>query len=386
MIDRHVWRQFADILAHYNTIQQPRYRYINLNDFKEKYRALLALKEAMGDEPEFTKLVNAMSQIIAKREKIDSAKSQATDNEWTNYSERGVNKAIPPILKRKGQTWPIELTDKWGNSCSIDKGYWGAKNYTVMDAISYMFIMKEGGDAMPVNSTPLFNDIYEIELLENQLNGVGGNILTAGPTHKIRFTDDDFRQHTKLKMSSTEIHDLLLDTSRVEFKLAFPVRLKSTGAKENTHRMNYYSRFFELGYEDLRVKSNGVVLSRRYTVIFNTLLGGLFVNNLLAKFNDKIDARFYQLPDSAQIFYRRALLHHNFACSTFYLTTIAEYTGLVDRNPTNLAATVENSILNPLIEQGYIDGYEKNGGDARNPKYIIKRSGPDIRKISNGEG
>ena len=63
------------------------------------------------------------------------------------------------------------MTDKWGNTCSIDKGYWGAKNYRVMDAISYMFLMKEGGDAMPVNSTPLFNDIYEIELLENQLNG-----------------------------------------------------------------------------------------------------------------------------------------------------------------------------------------------------------------------
>lgn len=386
MVDKHVWRQFAEILAHYNTIQPPKYRHVNLVDFREKYMALLALKEAMGDNPDYAKLVNAMSQIIARRERLESMKSHVTDNEWTNYSERGVNKAIPPVLKRKGQALPIELTDKWGNSCSIDKGYWGAKNYTVMDAISYMFIMKEGGDAMPENATPLFNDIYEIELLENQLNGGNGNIPAHGRPHYIRFTDDDFRRHTKLRMSSSEISQLLLETSRVEFKLTFPVRLKSTGAKENAHRMNYHSRFFELGYEDLRVKGNGVVLARRYTVIFNTLLGGLFVNNLLAKFNDKIDVRFYQLPDSAQIFYRRALLHHNFASSPFYLTTIAEYSGLVDQNPTNLAATVENSILKPLIEQGYIDGYEKNGGDPKNPKYIIKRSGPGIKVMGKIEG
>jgi hypothetical protein len=58
----------------------------------------------------------------------------------------------------------------------------------------------------------------------------------------------------------------------------------------------------------------------------------------------------------------------------------------VDRNPTNLAATVENSILKSLIEQGYIDGYGKNGGDPKNPKYVIKRSGPGIKKTSDGEG
>ena len=73
----------------------------------------------------------------------------------------------------------------------------------------------------------------------------------SGTRHYIRFTDDDFRKFTDLRMNSTEIKTLLLETSRVEFKLTFPVRLKSTGSKENTHRMNYYSRFFEIGHEDM---------------------------------------------------------------------------------------------------------------------------------------
>lgn len=386
MMDKAVWKQFTEILVNYDTIPLPKYKHADLKDFEDKYQKLLSLKEAMKDFPDYEKLVNAMSQIIAKLKKIKSLKNQCDDPIWINYSERGVNKVIPPVLKRKGQALPIEFMDKWGNACSINKGYWGAKNYRVMDAIGYIFLMNEGGDAMPTASEAIFNDIYEIELLESQLNGATGNISAGCRPHFIRFTDNDFKRHTDLKMSSTEIHDLLLETSRVEFKLTFPVRLKSTEAKENTHRMNYYSRFFELAYEDMRIKSNDVVLMRRYTVIFNTLLGGLFVNNLLAKYNDKIDVRFYQLPDSAQIFYRRALLHHNYQRSPFYLTTIAEYTGLVDRNPTNLASTVENSILKPLIEQGYIDGYEKNGGDSRNPKYIIKRSGPGIKKAGEIEG
>jgi hypothetical protein len=186
-------------------------------------------------------------------------------------------------------------------------------------------------------------------------------------------------------MSSTQIRDLLLETSRVEFKLIFPVRLKATGSKEKAHRMNYYSRFFEMGHEDLNLKNNGVVLARRYTINFNTLLGEMFVNNLLAKYNDRIDIRFYLLPDSAQYFYRRALLHNNIGKIPFNLGTIAEYAGLKDANQWNLATTVETNILDPLKEYGYIDSYETVGEDAKSLKYIIRRSGNDITEKSREE-
>jgi hypothetical protein len=289
-----------------------------------------------------------------------------------------MNKVIPPVMKRKGQPWPVEWTDRWDNTCSINHGQWGAKNYQVMDVIGYMLLMKMGGDCLPKDATPIFNDLHDIQQLENQLNGGSGNIIPTGNRHYIRFTDCDFRKFTGFHMSSTQIRNLLLETSRVEFQLTFPVRLKSTGSQENTHRMNYYSRFFEIGHEDITFKSNGVVLARRYHVAFKTLLGELFVNNLLAKFNDRIDIRFYLLPDSAQYFYRRALLHNNFGKIPYTLATIAELTGLTDNNQWNLATTVETNILKPLIEYGYIDSYERVGDDAKSLKYIIRRSGPDI--------
>lgn len=372
------YKAFNEILEYYDSIQTPKYRNASIDTLKEKLQQLKKLKNDLGREKAYLKLINAMSQIIAKLERHCKLASLPKDRIWSNFSERGMNKVIPPILKCKGQTWPVEWTDKWGNTCHISNGHWGAKNYQVMDALGYMFLMKMGGDCMPRDSTPIFNDLFEIQELENQLNGAHGNIIASGTKHYIRFTDDDFRKFTDLRMNSTQIKSLLLETSRVEFKLTFPVRLKSTGSKENTHRMNYYSRFFEIGHEDITVKSNGVVLARRYMIVFNTLLGELTVNNLLAKFNDRIDIRFYLLPDSAQYFYRRALLHNNFEKIEFNLATIAEYAGLNDSNQWNLAVTVETNILDPLKQYGYIDSYGKTSDDPKAQKYIVKRSGRDI--------
>ena len=90
------------------------------------------------------------------------------------------------------------------------------------------------------------------------------------------------------------------------------------------------------------------------------------------------DIRFYLLPDSAQIFFRKTLIHNNFKKIVFNIGTIADYAGLTDNNPWNLAATVETNILEQLREYGYIDSYEKVGEDPKAPKYIIKRSGPNI--------
>ena len=360
-----------DIEAFYKSIPSPKYRHAELNTLKQKFEQLQGLKDELGHDRIYQNLINAMSQIIAKLEK--KRESAETNRRW-NMSERGKNKVLQTVLKKNGQSMPVEYTDRWGNACHVSNGHWDVKKHMVMDVLGNMYLLKEGGNRLPKDANPIFNDLFEIQQRENQLNGVPGNVITSGIRRYIRFTDDDFRQFTGLRMNSNEIKTLLLETARVEFKLTFPVRLKSTGSKENTHRMNYYSRFFEIGDEAISSKSNGVVLSRRYTIVFNTLLGELFVNNLLAKYNDQIDNLFYQLPESAQNFYRKELVHISYTMHDFYLTTIAEHAGLTDHNPWNLAITVETSILQPLIENGYIDSYEKIGADPKTVKYVIKRS------------
>jgi len=61
------------------------------------------------------------------------------------------------------------------------------------------------------------------------------------------------------------------------------------------------------------------------------------------------------------------------------LSTIAEYAGLKDSNQKNLATTTENNVLEALKEHGLIDSYEKVGDDSKMPKYIIRRSGTEIK-------
>jgi hypothetical protein len=368
-------KMLHEIKTFYDSIPSPKYRHADLDTLRQQFELLQGLKNDLGHDKAYTQLINAMSQIMAKLER--NLKHQR----WWNLSERGTNRVIPAISKRQGLSWPVEYEDIWGNTCHISNGHWGTKNHIVMDVIGNMFLLKEGGDCLPKNAEPIFNDLFEIQSLEKHLNGDSDAVIPMGKRHSIRFTDDYFRQYTGLRMNSNEIKALLLETSRVEFKLTFPVRLKSTGSKVNTHRMNYYSRFFELGHEDLSVKRNGVVLTRRYTIVFRTLLGELFVNNLLAKFNDRIDNRFYLLPDSAQIFYRKALIHNDIKKIPFNLATIAKYAGLADTNPWNLSTTVETNILQPLIENGYIDSYEKEGENPKAPKYIIYRFGS--KKMDN---
>jgi hypothetical protein len=380
MTKGHAHEKFQQILNYFNSIAPPKYRNADIDQLKENYEKLQALKYHLGHHFSYLRLVNAVSQIIAR---IEAYQSAATQSEWSNLSERGMNKVIPAILKTKVQSFPVEWTDKWGNACSVSNGYWGGKNFRVMDALGNMFVMNEGGDCLPKKVNGVFDDLFEIELLENQLNGVSDGIVPTG--HYIRFTDDQFRQFTRLNISSSDILNLLHETSRVEFKLTFPVRLKSTGAKENTHRMHYFSRFFEFGYEDVKVKSNGVVMERRYHVVFNTLLGKMFVNNLLAFFNDRIDAKLYFLPESAQLFYRRALLNNNYKTIPIYLETIAGYAGLKDGNLSNLIRTVETNILDPLSTAGFIDGYEKNN-EKTSLKYTIKRSEKKTAEVPKEAG
>ena len=110
--------------------------------------------------------------------------------------------------------------------------------------------------------------------------------------------------------------------------------------------MNVFSRPFELGYKD-NERSDGVVQSRTYFVFFNTILGELFVHNLLTKGYDWVNNNLYNLPSSAQIFYRRFILHHNFQLIEVSLNTIAQRMNFKDTNKTNLIHTIEENSLNP---------------------------------------
>jgi hypothetical protein len=91
-------------------------------------------------------------------------------------------------------------------------------------------------NTLPSVSSPIFNDLIDVMQRENQLDPANCEDK-ASARYSIGFTDSDFGKMTVLKLSSSETLNLLLETQRAEFKLTFPVRLKSTGAKQQVHRI-----------------------------------------------------------------------------------------------------------------------------------------------------
>lgn len=371
------------IIDDYNSLPEPKYRNANLDILKRDYERLVEMKYQQKGNHRYENIVNAISQTIKK--------ITPKTNEWRTVSERGINKAIPPVVKKKNHTieFPFQWIDnKSGVTCYIND-YWDAKNYMVMDIVGYYLLLKEGEDHLPENAAPIFNDMESIATREsvisqnsnaapsNQMTMNDQNIQRIKDTrYHITFTDKDFRKHICSDMSSNDICNLLHETSRVEVKLVFPVRMwNGKKAKEQTYNMNYFSRFFEFGYVEKEPGINGIIQQREYYLSFNTVLGELFAHNLLSKSYDWLDNRFYNLPYNAQVFYRRFLLNNDYKSIPIKIETIKERLNLNDNNITNLRNTIERNILTPLITQGLIDTYEKEKDGLYGLKFIVKRSG-----------
>jgi hypothetical protein len=193
--------------------------------------------------------------------------------------------------------------------------------------------------------------------------------------HWVRFNDKIFRKFTSLQLASNDILKLLMETSRVEFKLAFPVRLKlnEKEIRERVYLMNMFSRLFEFGYIEQLRESDGVIRKREYFVTFNTILGELFVHNLKMKNYDWIREDLYSLPSSAQIFFRKFIVNNNKPRIPINLENIVRKLNLTDGNKSNLEATVMTNVLETLKMQGFISSYEKKKG-LHGTKYIVSRA------------
>jgi hypothetical protein len=292
----------------------------------------------------------------------------------------------------KAIEYPFEGRDPvTGNICSISNGHWEARNYMVMDVLAYFFLLKEGKDRVPDQSSEIFTDIKSIRKreLEHEHDAVtgssSGGLKPLGATeiqsimsskNWVTFNDGDFRRFTGLRLRSNDILALLQATSRVEFKLVYPVRLKDEKGnnQDKLYAMNMFSRLFEFGYID-EVVRNGQesVYMRRYYVTFNTILGELFSHNLKAQNYDWVEREFYALPPSAQLFFRRCLVHNDSPVLEFNLDTISQRINLTDPHQANRITSILDSALEPLRANGMIESFEQREG-LSGPKFIVYRN------------
>jgi len=355
----------SNIQIDYASIPYPKYLNANLDDLENQYQKLNALKDQLRDDFAYVRLLNSVTQTL---ERLKRMREQTN---WINASERGINKAIPPVIKKgNGESMlPFNWkSEKSGELCSITNGYWGARNYMVMDFVGYIFLLKAGGEKVPEDISPLFDGFDSIKKRELELDANGNGESHEG-RYAISFSDKHFRKFTNLKISSSSIFNLLLETSRVEFKLSFPVRLIMGEGKngkpdlrEKWYPMNVYSRLFEIACINTDTRKDGIVQKRQYRLYFNTILGELFVHNLLTRNYDWVNSDLYNLPPSAQVFYRHFLLHHDYTKLQLSMSLIIREMNFTDKNMINLVRNLEVNTLNPLVRRGLILSYKKLNG------------------------
>jgi len=269
---------FQKILHDYQTIKAPKYRNADYEDMVEKNNALQGIKAHLQGNKIYHDLVNGVSQTLSKLQKHNALTELSREQIWSNYSERGMNKTIRPYPKKKHnpEKFPILWFNQGEYECALDHGFWGHKNFIVMDLLGYTLLMLLGGDRLPENLEPIFENLESIKKREEQLNGAIQVVNRT--TYSICIDDNYFREKTGLKMSSNEIFQLIQETSRAEFKLPFPAIVKDSNGKETTHNMTWFSRFFEFGEKEIKIRKDGIVQLREYRIHFSTLLGELFVN------------------------------------------------------------------------------------------------------------
>jgi len=132
--------------------------------------------------------------------------------------------------------------------------------------------------------------------------------------------------------------------------------------REKWYPMNVYSRLFEIACINTDTRKDGIVQKRQYRLYFNTILGELFVHNLLTRNYDWVNSDLYNLPPSAQVFYRHFLLHHDYTKLQLSMSLIIREMNFTDKNMINLVRNLEVNTLNPLVRRGLILSYKKLNG------------------------
>ena len=260
----------------------------------------------------------------------------------------------------------------------MKNGPWGTTQFKVMDIIGTVlyYRLKERSD---------FDDIRKkfIPETDNYMETIDSWQKTIAPTMKlipfpaeeengsvldeynkmdlfprgVKITEKDFKNlFIGSCPSFKHIIYLFNSTAQPEFQVNMPMKvcMKSGKTREIKYYINKYSRLFNFTYETVpKNKEDG----RTIFVCFNTILGLMFCNNILARNFSIIDPKFYELPDMAQLLYRKFVSFHDYHITPKYLTEIKRRLSLNNGNNSTLIKTINNS-LKSLKENNFIKSYK----------------------------
>lgn len=324
-------------------------------------------------------------------------------------AEKSICRGVSPVINVKNNPIKYPLVVKYKKfAFACGQGTFDSRHLMIMDILGTVLIHslhknKSFSDRIPLPSEPQVKRVSGhciskklLEFMQKKLSPIHNGIIPAtwysdeGRLYEIdknnerikkpleiTINDRILRDHIPFlkKYSSLEIENIIKDTNKLVFKMSFPVRYFNGKTYKTFHFNNYNipSALFTLKeIKAAKMSKDNHILAREYAILFNTVLGHFFVQNIFSSYVDFLPYSFYKLSNYAQLFYRLFILTYypnkkNGKCpnNPISLSHIENRLVLRSKNKT-MTRNVVKRILKELKENNFIsDPREKKifGGD-----------------------
>jgi hypothetical protein len=325
-------------------------------------------------------------------------------------SEKSFNKAVCPVMDIKGKTVEYPFILQFGNSVFVcAQGILGPKQVMVMDVLGtgliHMLynntdkysgripIWKEtrvkqiSGDYMSDNLVQYFTKnlssdsdgkIPEAWYSDKGLINIDLKYERIKKPITLVLNDGVLRRELPFLKgySSVQIAEMIRQTSECVLNMTYPIR-HHNGNEYKTVPFNNYQfpthLFTLIKTEPSKWSKDNHILERKYTIRFDTILGYVFMQNVLSCHTDLVPGKFYEMSDYAQLFYRIFILPYFGKVKNPISIDEIRHRLVLKTSDTYMVRKVIKRILDELAANrficdpqevtkydGYLYGYKKN--------------------------
>lgn len=337
-------------------------------------------------------------------------------------ADKSFNRNICPIMNIKGKTIQYPFQIKYNNyhlQCGF--GILGPKQAMIMDIIGTKLIhFVYGSDdfysRIPTNNeknvkeksglymsnkllkyitTHLSKDgtIPEAYSQQDKLSHVDKEFGKIKNPLMILLNDGNLRKELPFlrKYSSKQISNMIIRTSQCILWMNYPICFYN-GKQYQLFpfgNFGYSSRLFTLEIiNESKVSKNKNVLEREYRIRFDTILGYMFMQNMVSCYMDLLPGKFYEMSDYAQLYYRLFILSYfpnkktgRTPKNPIFIDEIRKRLVLKTKD-TSIVRKIIKRILDELVRYNFIKDYAEEKLDM---KYVYRYTRNSWKEITGEE-
>lgn len=326
-------------------------------------------------------------------------------------TEKSFNRCVCPVMNIKGKTVEYPLRVKYKNFGFLcNNGILGPKQMMIMDILGTTLIHKVCKNYSYQDRIPTQND-KRVKLKSSEfmsyklLKYVGenlspshegmipygwysadGRLCEIDKTHKrikeplgLGVEDGLLRKELPFlkQYSSCQIQDMIVQTSECSLVMNYPVRFFD-GKEYHTFpftNSGFPSKLFTIHkIFPTKMSQNNHVLARTYHISFDTLLGYMFMQNVLSGYTDLLPGSFYEMSDYGQLFYRLFIRpYFNQVKNPISIDEVRRRLVLKTKD-TYMVRKVINRILNELALHNLISSPREEKVDGQYMYYYTRNS------------